>query len=267
MSKTFEEEIFDVMERYLTEEKLSHSNLKVCREICNLYENKVNALNLTKLMITFCNNKYNIDLSKKNNKITILLLESSNNNNINSTGNNTSINNSFSTLNLKDKYNKLTVLFENKNRSELIYETEYDNIFKNTFHKLNVDGNLILKKDHSNKKKSFINISYIKKLIDLNNLKLNEIQFLDAFLNLLDITNLFKSELMNIQNNHEKYFYDQDFSSESEISSIDSISNDNSDKDNDDFDKNKDNDDFDKDNDNNNYDKYDKIPNDKIMYL
>lgn len=225
MTNTFEEDIFNVMEKYLSNEELTLFDLKNCREICNLYEDKVKALNLTKLLVTYCNNKFGIDLSNKTDKIVILNTEFTVENNEKNGNNNTS-----NALNSKDKFNKITAILPNLNRINLTYEYVYDN-FKNThtFHKFNIDGNLILKKDHSNTKKTFINLSYIKEMIEKNNLKLTIFQFLDSFLNLLNVTNIFKVMLSDIEKHPEKYFFNLECSSESEISSID----DNSESDND----------------------------------
>ena len=39
--KTFEEEIYEIMEKHLNQGKLSNNDIKMCRDICLQYEIKV----------------------------------------------------------------------------------------------------------------------------------------------------------------------------------------------------------------------------------
>lgn len=187
MTKTFEEEIFCVMDKFLKDEKLTLSDLLSYSEICKLYEKKVKALNLTKMLRTYCKNKFNLNLENNKNKVAISFYESLQNNE-----------------NAKEKYEKMIVEFP-KLKITLIYDMNIDHYDNLLVHNFFVDGNLILKKYHNNKKKNSINLSYLNEIINDNKLQFSTSQFLDSFLNLFDLIDTFEDVLLLIENNEQKY--------------------------------------------------------------
>ena len=75
--KTFEEEIYDIMEKFISNNKLSISDIKACREICTQYENKLLAIELTEKLKFYCQyNNYNINFDDEKEKITVISIES-----------------------------------------------------------------------------------------------------------------------------------------------------------------------------------------------
>jgi hypothetical protein len=202
---TFEKNLVQLMEKFLTKEQLLYNNLIFYKEIYSYYEKKVNALSCTKKLREYCKNKYDINL----NELKIIFCESHNNcNNINK-------------FNI-DKYDKLDINFNDLFKFTLLYEIVPDRFNNRSFyHKFCIDGNLILKKEHNKLSKSFINLSCLKEFIDDNKFPLNIDEFLDSFITLIDVKDIFDDLLLEIKNNHEKYYFEATWSSDSDISSVD----------------------------------------------
>jgi hypothetical protein len=211
--KTFEEEIYDIMEKFLSNNKLSMSDIKACREICTQYENKLLAIDLTEKIKFFCQyDNYNINFDDDKEKITVLSVESNSVFCANKDDKNSA---------KKDNFVAMIIDFYNSS-SKLIYEIldEYSDNGKQkfVFHKFTIDGHVIFKKENQSLKSSFINLSYVKELIKNNEIKLNDAQFLRLFTKLFNISNIFDDELCEIENKNEKFYKNQVLESDSDIS-------------------------------------------------
>jgi hypothetical protein len=207
--KTFEEEIYEIMEKHLNQGKLSNNDIKMCRDICLQYEMRVKAFKLTQKLMTMCQNNNCEDFNNENKKIVITLYES------------------FSGG--KEKCDKINANFYDPSFTVFMtYENSeeygYNGKQKNLFDKFSIDGHLILKKENGNgnMKKSFINLSYLKEIIDTNNLKISVNLFLKLFLSLFNVFHIFENMISNIEKNPNEYLFDKNWTSDSDISSIDS---------------------------------------------
>jgi hypothetical protein len=212
--KTFEEEIYDIMEKFISSNKLSISDIKACREICTQYENRILALDLTEKLKFYCKiDDYDINFNNEDEKITVLSFESIG-----------GANRDDKNLNKKDHIVTMTINFSN-HLSTLIYEIveEYSDNGKQkyTVHKFTIDGNVILKKENQSMKEPFINLSYLKDLIENNKIKLSIIQFLRLFTKLFGVLNIFEKNICEIENEPQKYYKDKSWESDSDISMSD----------------------------------------------
>jgi hypothetical protein len=209
--KTFEEEIYDVMEKFISSNRLSMSDIKACREICTQYENRVLALDLTEKIKFYCKiDDYNINFDNEEEKITVLSFESIG-----------GVNRDDKNINKRDNFITMSINFHN-HLSSMIYEIvdEYSDNGrqKYTFHKFTIDGNVILKKENQSMKEPFINLSYIKDLIENNKIKLSTTQFLRLFTKLFGVFNIFEKNLHDIENEPQKYYKDKSWESDSDVS-------------------------------------------------
>jgi hypothetical protein len=208
--KTFEDEIYDIMEKFISSNRLSMSDIKACREICTQYENRVLALDLTEKLKFYCKiDNYDIDFDNDKEKIEVLSIES------------VGANRDDKNLNKKDHVVTMIIKFCDC-ISTFIYEIveEYSDNGKQKylFHKFTIDGNVILKKENQSMKESFINLSYAKDLIENNNIKLNIAQFLRLFIKLFGMSNIFEKDLCEIETEPQKYYKDKSWESDSDIS-------------------------------------------------
>jgi hypothetical protein len=201
---SFEDELIQLMDKYIENEQLTYDNLNFYKEIYSHYQKKTNAMLYANKLREYCKNKYDVDLSK----LKISMYESPNKINDN-------------TFNV-NKYDRLDIIFNETCKFTLSYEIVQDRFNNRSYiHKFHIDGNLILKKEHNKLSKHFINLSYLKELIDNNNFPLNIDQFLESFLTLIDVKDIFNELLSEMKNNHEKYYYETTWSSDSDISSVD----------------------------------------------
>jgi hypothetical protein len=78
-NESFEDEIYNVMEKYNSNNKLTQYDIKCCREICVQFENLIIAQNLTNKIKSYCQ-KYNYDINfdDEKEKISVLFYESIN---------------------------------------------------------------------------------------------------------------------------------------------------------------------------------------------
>ncbi len=210
--KTFEDEIYDIMEKFISSNRLSMSDIKACREICTQYENRVMALDLTEKLKFYCKiDNYDIDFDNDKEKILVLSVES------------IGANRDDKNLNRKDYIVTMNIQFCNCT-STLIYDIveEYSDNGKQKylFHKFTIDGNVILKKENQSMKESFMNLSYIKDLIENNNIKLNTTQFLRLFIKLFGVSNIFEKDICEIEMEPEqqKYYKNNSWESDSDVS-------------------------------------------------
>lgn len=209
--KTFEEEIYDVMEKFISSNRLSMSDIKACREICTQYENRVLALDMTEKIKFYCKiDDYDINFDNEEEKITVLSFESIG-----------GVNRDDKNLNKRDNFITMSINFYH-HLSNMIYEIvdEYSDNGrqKYTFHKFTIDGNVILKKENQSMKEPFINLSYIKDLIENNKIKLSITQFLQLFTKLFGVFNIFEKNLRDIENEPQKYYKDKSWESDSDVS-------------------------------------------------
>lgn len=228
--KTFEDEIYNIMEKFISNNNLSTNDIKACREICTQFENKILAIELTnklKFLCQFYNCDVNFDDEKEN--ISILSTEY------------ISTNKDDKYAGKKDNIIMMVVNFYNMS-SKLIYEIteEYSDNGKQkyTFHKLIIDGNLIFKKEQQSTKSTFINLSYLKDFIENNKIKLNVVQYLNLFTNLFGISNIFEKEISQIENDMYVYCKNKSWESDSDISISDIDENENENNENNENDKN-----------------------------
>jgi hypothetical protein len=204
---TVEVEMYNLLGNFLSQEKLSFVDIQTCHNICNQYEKKLECFFLGKRIKSYCNkNEYNIDFTNDKNKIEIISYDSPYNKDLNKG---------------KEKYYKIDINWGN-DRFYIIYEYLPDRFNdKHLFHQFYVDGALILKKENNSNKKPFINLTYLKELINRNNMPISIYKFLNLFLEMFNEKKVFEDMLFNIQLNPDDYLFDTLCSSESDISSID----------------------------------------------
>jgi hypothetical protein len=210
-NKTFEEEIFDIMEKFLKSNSLSLNDLKSCKEICEQYENKIVAINLTNKLKNYCEeNNYDINFDNKEESISVSYYESK----------------ILVCNNKKENYITLTFNFNNNVTTTFTYEIteEYSDNGKQkfTFNNLIMDGSLIFKKETNSLKNIFTNLSYIDEFIKENKIKISIMQLLNLILNLMDITSIFEKNINDIEanakNEPKKFFKNYTWNSDSDVS-------------------------------------------------
>jgi hypothetical protein len=215
--KTFEDEIYDIMEKFILNNRLSMNDIKACREICTQFENRILANELTDKLKFYCKlDNYDINFENEKEQISVLSVE------------HIGVNKDEKNMNKKDHIIIMTINFYN-NASKLIYEIieEYSDNGKQKFlfYKFTIDGNLILKKEQQTLKPTFINLSYLKDFIENNKIKLNITQYLKLFTKLFGIYNFFEKEICQIENDSHNYCKDKSWESDSDISITDDDKN------------------------------------------
>ena len=211
MELTFEEEIDLVMQKYYNGKNLSSRDIKMCRALCDTYDNKLYANDLSnKIRIYSKVNDTELEIENCD-KIEVSLYEHFN----------------FcvdKNMNKKDQTTKILVNFDEK-IIEIVYEESEDysddGRYKYLFYKFFIYGNLILRKEHKSLKKDFINLSYLKELFKKLKIKTSIVQFLRLFLKVLDVSEKFDKLLTNIEQNPDKYYFDKSWNSDSDLSMSD----------------------------------------------
>jgi hypothetical protein len=217
---SFDYDILSIFEEYETEDKLTRMNIKSCREICQKYENKLYEKEMTSKILFFCQfDDSNIKCDYFNNiKIKDYEVHSDGNDDV---------------QNKKNYLQKFNIFFGEK-KCEVIFEmnSEFSDSGKNKllYNKLFIDEKLIIKKE-SNSLKDFINLTYIKTLIENLNLETDNLKFLTLLLRVMNLHNMFSQILEKIQSGEKNYYHKVDWDSESDISMSDLEKDENSDND------------------------------------
>lgn len=217
---SFEELIICVFDECYQNDKLTKQEIESCRNLCQIYENKLyeNELN-SKLLC-------NIDLEDSK-------IENKNKKNIKISNYEYYFNKDEINL-IKDTTQKFDLYFENY-KLQILFETtnEFINSGKTklTNIKIYIDNNLILKKEHQNLKKEFINLSYFKNILSKFkelDIETTEKKFLIMLIKTMNIEHYFIDIIKNINENEiEKYCHILDMESDSDSSlSINSGEND-----------------------------------------
>lgn len=205
--ESFEYDILSIFEEYEMENKLTKANIKFCRETCQKYENKLYEKEMTSKLRFFshfddCKLKY-----EQIDNVKIKDYEIYDDSNIEE-------------MNKKNHYQKFNIYF-GENKFQVVFEmnNEFTENGKNKllYNKLFIDENLILKKE-SQSSKDFINLTYIKKLLDVLNIETNIVNFLTLILKTMNIENIFRNILEKIKNDTESYFFNIEWDSTSDIS-------------------------------------------------
>ncbi len=222
---SFEAEIHKIMDKYLENNRLSYSDIRICHEICNLYQNKLQANDLTQKINLYSNiseTQLIIDDDTQNNdKIFVSLYEY--------------LNNKDDKNNNPNKNDEIIHFVLNLNNIQLSFVYETSNGFSNdgkyryTNNKFLIDDYLILKKEQflskdkvfdktPIKQNNFINLSYIDEIFNKLKIKSTIPQFLNLFTTVLKINTIFEVLISDIENNPDKFRYDQSWDSDSDIS-------------------------------------------------
>jgi hypothetical protein len=227
MNKTFEEEIYATMEKFLENGKLKIYDINICRDICEQYENKIIALELSEKIKLYCKvKKHDINFDNKEEKIYISFYETNGNKLMNTNSN--------------KKEQMLSIMMNLYNCSvkityDICDEQSDDNKCKFVYHKFIIDGSLILKKENNSLKNNYVNFSCVRRIIDENKIKLTDIEFVNMILNLMNLTDIFEKLIIEVEfelsenKNKDKYYKNEIWESDSDIS----VSNSNLDSDSD----------------------------------
>lgn len=201
-SKKIGNEIIQILEKKLNDDDLSIDDIQNCRNICNIYENKLDIVRLTNKLIEL-SNKYSMSI--KNPKI-IYYDVIDNKGGVNGESKNYIMN---AEIDLTECV--LSVLYE-------IFEGYSDDRKqKYLFHSLRIDGYQIIKKENQTLVPPFINITYLEELVEKYKLNVSSHQFLEILARIFNIY-VFREVINLTEKNPEKYRYNKDWESDSDIS-------------------------------------------------
>lgn len=203
-------DILSIFEEYEMENKLTKQNIKSCREICQKYENKLYEKEMTSKILFYCQfDDSNIKCDYIN-EIKIQDYE------VFSDGNdeNQIKKNHFQKFNIYFGQKKCEVFFEMNN------EFSDGGKYKLLYSKLFIDENLIIKKE-SQTSKDFINLTYIKLLIENLKLETDNLKFLTLILRIMNLHNMFSHILEKIQSDENNHYHNIKWNSDSDISMSD----------------------------------------------
>ena len=197
----FGEDVYKLMEK--NKNSLSCTDLDKVRLLCDFYEKVVIMNNFTKKIKEYCKDKKYSDLNA-----TVTLFEIFDNTNIKN-------------IEKKDKIVNVNLQFINQlvNMSfETTEEFSEDGINKYLFYSIYIDGRLIIKKENKDHVDKYINLNYIKNIINANKLDISIVQFLEIFTFTFNISH-FNTIIQEISLNVNKYCNKNEYSlSDSDIS-------------------------------------------------
>jgi hypothetical protein len=213
--ESFDYDILNVFEEYEMENKLTKAHIKSCRDICQKYENRLYEKEMTSKFLFFsnfddCEMKYECINNIKIKDYEIY---------------NDSIGDE---MNKKNHYQKFNIYF-GENKCEVVFEmnNEFSENGKTKllYSKFFIDENLIIKKE-SQKSKDFINLTYVKNLLNTLKIETNIAKFLTLLLKTMNLENMFKNVLEKIKTDTDSYYYNIEWDSTSDISFSDDDGND-----------------------------------------
>jgi hypothetical protein len=207
-----EQEILDILEKYLNDNALTLKNLETCEYILKKYKDKLYVNSLTSRLLSYFGN---IDENYHKNKIKVVSY-----NNFSANGEIVEkINISSDDCTLDVKY-------------EMVNEVLHTNEGKVTIltHKFFINNYLIFNRCQNDKAlKNTVNLTYVQECV--NNLKIDvsHYEFLHGFLKLFSTNNIFDPLVQKVgtDTDREKYFFHRDWDSDSNVSSIESDQEDN----------------------------------------
>jgi len=201
---SFEDQITQVMDQYFENKTLSKENIDNCRMICQMYEDKIYTLLLTKRLHLYLSRNGNVNDNAKINVYKHYGIK-------NDFAEHLEID--FGDINLNVIYDMHDIQTNTK-----------EGMKSYTSCQLKIDNYLILKKECGGKK-NFINLTYVMSCIENCKLTLTAFVFLSMLLSLLQTNDIFSQHLKCISENPSKYMYDVNWESDSDMSLNDEIDN------------------------------------------
>jgi hypothetical protein len=197
MSVEVEKEIIAVLDSYANKNKLSLTNIENCEVILQRYKNKLYVDQLTYKLCFYLPSDSNIK---------VVSYES-----YNTCGNNVEkIGVQFGDNVLNMKYEVDSEKHDTQSKSKVF-----------VFYKFYVDSYLILCKEKDNKKRDFINLTYVSECVENLKLNLSLHQFMEIFLKLFDDNCLLIKMIQQFQNNDgdkKKHYFEKAWNSDSDVS-------------------------------------------------
>lgn len=194
---SFETELINLFDKYYDQNSLTVKELNFTLQLCEKYNVKLKSKYFTFKVLEYCE-MYNLDIKN----ITIYNYNKYTNSTHNVVEFNVTIDN-----------NKYYFIFE---------EIRHDNSNKK-YYKFIINENIIFKKNNENNEnnKSYINLSYIKDILETNKINISEYNFIKIFTFVFDTYHIYSHLLELVKEDNNKYYFDLSWTSDSDISDVD----------------------------------------------
>jgi hypothetical protein len=199
----FESEIINIMDLYFNNDKLDFYDITKCRNICDIFENKIEMNRLSK-KLNDAASKYSMNIEKSS-IVYYNMIDNKNTNNEDK---------SF-IINIGIDFIKWQLCIN----YDILEEYSDDKKHKYLMHNLKLDGYLIIKKNNNNSSVPFINITYIEELINNHNLNISVENFLELIGRVFNIY-ICKEIIGLICEDLDKYRFNKEWESITDISLI-----------------------------------------------